>query len=170
GWVPVKFRPRPVRLVFTIKNMLVTPTVPVVHVGPSLALQVRARPERGAIDTAWQRLDGFAPIDESEVVHLTFTVNRPMSGSAHIFDNSGAFVTAINLGQIALMDAAGTLPKDGSGMFQVRLAWEGGDQNGKPVAGGVYYMRLVLKDGGGDTGEPVRIVNNVYSFGIKRSK
>jgi hypothetical protein len=169
GWVQIKFGNRPIRLVFTINNMLVTPNVPVQHAGPSLALQVRARPEKG-LDTSWQRLDGFAPLDESEIVSLTFTINRAMTGSAHIFDNSGSFVTAINLEQISQMDAAGILPKDGSGMFQVKLAWEGSDQNGKPVAGGVYYMRLVLKDGGGDTGEPVRIVNNVYSFGIKRSK
>jgi hypothetical protein len=131
GWVQIKFGNRPIRLVFTINNMLVTPNVPVQHAGPSLALQVRARPEKG-LDTSWQRLDGFAPLDESEIVSLTFTINRAMTGSAHIFDNSGSFVTAINLEQISQMDAAGILPKDGSGMFQVKLAWEGSDQNGSP--------------------------------------
>jgi len=170
GWVPVKFKPRPVRLAFTIKNMLVTPHDPASHEGPSLSLLVRARPEKGASDTSWQRLDGFPVVPQSEIVSLTFTVNRAMAGSAHIFDNSGAFATAIDMGEISKMDAAGTLPKDGSGMFQVQLAWDGRDKNGKNVAGGVYFMRLVLKDGGVDIGEPVRIVNKVYGFGIKRMK
>lgn len=169
GWVPIKFGARPIRLEFKTRNYMEAPAGLALAQQPGLSLMVRARPERGAFDTAWTRLDGFPPPNETYSVHLTMTINRPFEGSAHIFDNLGVFVAGIDLGDLKKMADAGTLPVDGSGMFQVRLAWDGRNQAFKDVASGVYWMRLVLKDNGGD-GQGVRMLNRVFGFGIKRTK
>lgn len=129
---------------------------------------VRPRPERGSADTLWSTLDGTVAPAEDQSVHLTMTVNRPLEGSAYLYDNSGVFVAALDLTPLVQLSESGLLPTDASGMVQIRVNWNGRDPEGRLVASGVYRMRLVLKDGGGDSGEPVRIVNKVYTFGIKR--
>ncbi len=169
GWVQVKIGARPIRLDFKTRNYMETPAGLALPQQPGFALMVRARPERGSFDTAWTRLDGFPPPAEAYSLHVTMTVNRAFEGSAHIFDNLGVFVVGIDLADLKKMADAGTLPVDGSGMFQVRLAWDGRDQVGKEVASGVYWMRLVLKDQGED-GQGVRMLNRVFGFGIKRMK
>lgn len=169
GWVPVKIGLRPIRLDFKLKNFLEAPLGIGIPGVPPLSVMVRARPERGAVDTAWVRLDGFAGVEERNAVHLTMTTNRPFDGGAYLFDNLGVFVFAVDLSALKKMADAGTLPMDGSGMFQVRIAWDGRDQSGKDVVSGVYWMRLVLKEQGGED-EPVKMLNKVFGFGIKRPK
>lgn len=169
GWIPVKIGARPIRLEFKTRNYMETPAGLVLVQQPGLSIMVRARPERGSFDTAWTRLDGFLPPPEAYTLHVTMTINRAFEGSAHIFDNLGVFVAGVDLESLKKMADVGMLPVDGSGMFQVRLAWDGRDQAGKDVVSGVYWMRLVLKDKGED-GQGVRMLNRVFGFGIKRMK
>jgi hypothetical protein len=167
-WVPIKMGARPIRLDFTSKTYVEIPLDDPSVTTKGMVVVVRPRPERGSADTLWSTLDGTTPPSEDQSVNLTMTVNRPLEGSAYLFDNSGVFVAALDLSPLVKLSEKGLLPTDPSGMVQVRVAWNGRDPQGRLVSSGIYRMRLVLKDGGGDTGEPIRIVNKVYTFGIKR--
>lgn len=168
SWVPLELGKRPVRLESTMRNYIDIPAGTPPATGGPMFLQIRARPERGSADTLWNRIDGVALPVTGPYLDFSLALNRPISGSVHIFDNSGVHVVSASLAPVEDLYRKGELPTDGSGMYQVQMGWTGDDTKGKPVASGVYYMRLILKDVSDNTA--VFLSNRVVPMGIHRGK
>lgn len=92
-------------------------------------------------DTSWSTLDGAGTLPDAQVVHLTMTVNRPLEGSAYLYDNSASswrpwilspLVEDVRGGQVARRrlgengDSAGRSGRDPQGCWCVlwgRCGW-----------------------------------------------
>ncbi|HOX50103.1 MAG TPA: glycoside hydrolase family 9 protein [Fibrobacteria bacterium] len=168
SWVPLELGKRPVRLESSMRNFIEVPAGTPASTGGPMFLQIRARPERGSADTLWSRIDGVTTPVTGPTLDFSLSLNRPISGSVHIFDNSGVHVVSASLSAIEELYRKGELPTDGSGMYQVRMGWTGDDAKGNPVVSGVYYMRLILKDV--SEANAVFLSNRVVPMGIHRGK
>jgi hypothetical protein len=162
--VPVAFGQRPPRLDFKLYGFVDydktwTP-------GAVVPFQTWVR-QRGE---AWMLPDGTAPSDvvDAHFLGMELTLNQFLDGYAYIFDYTGVFVAKADFRDIRKMVDEGRFQADGSGTYQIRLAWDGRTSEGKMVASGVYYMRLVLKFRLEGATKPY-LVNRVYSLGFKRA-
>ncbi|QQS05773.1 MAG: glycoside hydrolase family 9 protein [Fibrobacterota bacterium] len=170
SWVMIELGKRPLRLDVSMNNFIDLPAGTPLSTGGPLFLQIRPRPELGSSDTLWQRLDGIAVPLSGKTLNVLLSVNRPISGSIHIFDNSGVHVVSRTLAPLEELypTKAFDKVKDSSGMFQIQVGWTGEDKHLRPVASGVYYMRLILKDVSDNTA--VFLSNRVVPMGIHRGK
>jgi hypothetical protein len=162
-WVPIVFGPRPIRVDFKVHGYMLVPDGSVGHPGPSTQVWYRARGDR-----TWTDLGGAGEVlDTTGFVGITATINRPMSGGAYIFDNSGVHVASLDLSALAQLSRSGALPVDAAGMYQIRIAWDGRLRDGNWAASGAYVVRLLLKDESEEGN--VGFVNRVFRMGFKKS-
>lgn len=161
-WVPVTFGMRPVQISFVFQSyMEYTGWDP--PSGPAMQVWVRARG-----DAVWLRTDGSVVSDTTHMIGATITINNPIGGSVYIYDNAGIFVASLDLSPISALDARGLLPTDPSGMYQIRIGWDGMTEGGNWASSGIYLMRIVLKGAGLHGGTTTGIFNQVYKLGFKR--
>jgi hypothetical protein len=161
-WVPVTFGLRPVQISFVFQSyMEYTGWNP--PSGPPMQVWMRGRG-----DAVWLNTDSSAVSDTTHVIGATITINNPVGGSVYIYDNAGIFVASLDLSPIASLAAQGRLPTDPSGMYQVRIGWDGMTENGKWSSSGIYLMRIVLTGTGLHGGNTTGIFNQVYKLGFKR--
>ena len=78
-------------------------------------------------------------------------LNRiPSTLGMYVYDNLGVFVLKENLSNLDTLVSSGVLRRDLRGNYQIWLAWNGKDAQGRDAATGVYTIRVFgwLKDGG----------------------
>jgi len=166
-WVPVTFGLRPPRLKTELRAYFEYDGIR--PLGTGSAFQTWVFDRDAGESGLWKGTDGSTPadVDSTHFASLTLTLNQVLEGAAYIFDNAGIFVATANFDNLRKMAAAGLLPMDAAGNYQVKFVWDGRTQSGKLASSGVYYMRLVLKFQIESLGKP-HIVNRVYTLGFKR--
>jgi hypothetical protein len=164
-WVPITFGARPVRVDFKFQTYEEYDESWPIRSGSSLQVWVRGRG-----DDTWLSVTDSTPVpDTLHTVGVTISLNRILDGAVFIYDNAGTYVASMDLSPITALYAQGKLPTDASGMYQLKLSWDGRTQEKRLVSSGVYFMRLILKksaqdDADGSSG----IFNRVYKLGFKR--
>ncbi len=167
-WTPVVFGLRPPRLETKLHSYVEFDGIwPFVSRTP---FQTWLRGQDVFGDERWILPDGTVPPDTtaSRFLGLTLTLNQFLEGFAYIFDNGGVYVASVDFEEIRKAAAEGRFQADESGIYKVRLAWDGRSASGRPVASGPYHMRLILKFDVEGEDKP-RIVNRVFTLGFKRS-
>jgi hypothetical protein len=102
--------------------------------------------------------------DLTKVLGIKIRLNRPLEGQVMIYDNSGTFVTSIDLApmkQAWLADSANS-----DMMREVWIVWNGTVSTGKFAASGIYLFRAVVKTDNGDGSFEFR--NLVWRLGWHR--
>lgn len=149
--------PRALTILSEEKSFLV-PNVPGVQVvgGPLSAPKL--------VDPATGALASGEICPEDRCTGPTLELNQPVRVTLFVYDRLGVWVagTDVEITQ-ATLDAIGT---DRLGRTTIRLRWDLADTRGKPVAGGIYPMRLLVTRPT-DQGK-VFVANHVWKVGIKR--
>lgn len=167
-WAPVVFGVRPPRLETTIHSYVEYDGIwPFLSKTP---FQTWLWGQDAFGEERWILPDGSAPPDtaSSHFLGITLTLNQFLEGFAYIYDNGGVYVASANFEEIRKAAAEGRFQADESGVYKVRLAWDGRSASGRPVTSGPYHMRLILKFDVEGQDKP-RIVNKVFTLGFKRS-
>jgi hypothetical protein len=123
---------------------------------------------RGNGDSSWILPDGSTVSDTGHQVGAVVTANTRLGGTAYFYDNTGVFAVAGNLAEVAAMSIQDRLPKDSSGTYQIRIAWDGRLEDGTFASSGIYVVRLVLLYHSQESFK-TKIVNRVFRVGIKRA-
>ena len=129
---------------------------------------------RGRGDDTWlYTADSSAVGDTLHTVGVTITLNRVLDGAVFLYDNAGTYVSSLDLTPIVALYQQGRLPTDASGMYQMKITWDGRTKEGKLASSGVYFMRLILKDynveGTEGASSTTGIFNKIYKLGFKRT-
>lgn len=161
--VPVEFGRRPPRfeIVFQPRKR--------VYLGwtlPKEPFQVQVRAQG---DDAWTDLASGFPSGSvtNQQIGPVITTNQPLRGTAILYDNQGTYVATQELDLVGEAFVRGAIATDASNQYQIRLAWNGVSQSGRPAASGVYTLRLVLRQNLAGDGELPEwtLVNQLYRFG-----
>lgn len=164
-WVPITFGARPVRVDFSFQTYEEYDESWPIRSGSSLQVWVRGRG-----DDTWLSATDSTPVpDTLHTVGVTISLNRILDGAVFLYDNAGTYVASMDLSPIGALYAQGKLPTDASGMYQMKLTWDGRTKEGKLVSSGIYFMRLILKKSSLDDADgSSSVFNRVYKLGIKR--
>jgi hypothetical protein len=96
------------------------------------------------------------------IAHL----NRiPERFGLYIYDNLGVTVLHKDLSNLAAQVAQGKIPRTRRGDYQLWLGWNGLAETGKPVASGVYSMRVY---GWVKEGNRILFLNEIKNTGFYR--
>lgn len=142
--VPIKFGIRPPRFELGFHPTSVRkPASPDSRSATGDALLVLTR--RAGGDTAWSDIEGRAVQVDGDRIGLLVKANFPYDGTVAVFDNLGTFVAGVDLARLKAAGLSGAVQTDPSGQYETWIAWNGTDANGKPVASGVYLLRVILR-------------------------
>ncbi len=163
-WTPLEYGAVPAHMEVELPNPMVKADGYVVPPGePAIQPFVRKSPA-----DPWTLPDGIAaPGDTRRFSGMLVKLNRvPENVILYIYDNLGNSVAYQELPMFRQWVDKGQITRTRRGDLEVWLAWDGMDQNGRPVGSGVYLMRAVawMKDG-----SQTRIVNQLRKTGIQRA-
>ena len=168
-WVPVTFGSRPIRVDFKFQTYEEYDESWPVRPGSSVQVWVRGRGDDRWVSTS----DSSAIPDTTHTLGATITLNRVLDGMVFLYDNAGTYVSSLDLSSIVSMYKQNRLPTDASGMYQMKITWDGRSKEGKLASSGVYFMRLILKDSNVEGSEGASattgILNKIYKLGFKRA-
>jgi hypothetical protein len=144
---------------------------PVVTLGafefPPAELPV-ARWVRATEDAPWRSVDGRRSEDISRYSGLVVRLNRiPHTMRLYIYDNLGVDVLNIEFDDFAALVETGALQRTRRGDYELWLAWNGKDAQGRNVATGVYAVRTLVRIKDDEFGHLV--LHGIRKLGIHRS-
>jgi len=150
AWVPLEFGPRP-----DITGMGAYPPVrriPHGLVPPPDEAPLRILVRASATGT-WQTLDGTPVQDTARLGGIWIESNRPLDGTAYIYDNLGIHVAGLDLDRLDAAFSNGDLERSGlldpRGRGRFWLAWNGTSDRRTLVSSGIYTFRVVTRAGEG---------------------
>lgn len=126
---------------------------------PGIQLSTVADGTRRTIDASGSPTPSSTPCPESRCTGPDLDIDGPVRVALVVLDRIGTFVAGWEGGIDA--EAFGRLDAERPGRARVSLRWDLSDQAGRPVADGVYLMRLVVR---GDDDAPI---NHVWVLGVR---
>jgi fibro-slime domain-containing protein len=143
--------------VLTQEMRLATPSLPGIQVQAGSGNATRlVDPATGTVGTG-------VPCLENRCIGPTLELNQSVRVALLVYDRLGVFVAGTDLEITqATLDAIGT---DRLGRTTVKLRWDLADARAKPVAGGIYLMRLLVTRPS-EQGT-VFVANQVWKVGVK---
>jgi len=163
AWVPIEFGPHPLRFdARPYPSMRVVPSGSVPAAGETPLRILLNDPVTGA----WKTIGGDPVADTSLLAGILLSLNAPLSGTIYLYDNLGTYVGSIGLAELSAVFTSPQLAsvQDGKGLVRAWVSWNG-TSAGRPVADGVYTIRLV----GYPTDGTGSMINRLYRIGRKHA-
>lgn len=127
-----------------------------------------ARWVRATEEAPWTSVDGRRSEDISRYSGLVVRLNRiPHTLKLYIYDNLGVDVLNIEFDDFAGLVESGALQRTRRGDYELWLAWNGKDAQGRKVATGVYAVRALVRIKDDEFGHLV--LHGIRKVGIHRS-
>jgi fibro-slime domain-containing protein len=146
--------------VFSEEQQFTAPSLPGIQILGGMEASPRV------VDPSTGALTGGTPCPETRCIGPTLELNQPVRVTLFVYDRLGVHVAGTDLEVTqSILDAIGT---DRLGRTSLRLRWDLADTRAKPVAGGVYLMRLLVSRQS-EQGK-VLVANQVWKVGVKRGE
>jgi hypothetical protein len=164
-WTPIRFDPLPLWITVDLPApMLLDRGQILTKNKPPVTLLVRRGPE----EPEWKPLPGGTALARpiEDYARVVVTLNRiPDEGGMYIYDRMGVAVGKVEFAAVQRAAEAGLLARTSRGEFQILLAWNGCDAEGRKVATGVYLARVYgwIRDD-----HHSEAVNVVRKIGVRR--
>lgn len=168
-WTPILWgHPRPF-LTLTVPHAVVRSGTLAAPVGEEPISVMTLQGTTSSDTSSWQTVEGpvLTKTDlDTRIGGVVVHLNRiPQTLGLYIYDNLGVMVLHKDLSDLAAQAAQGKLSQTHRGDYLLWLGWDGLDQNGQPVASGVYYFRVYgwIKEG-----SRLLLMNQIRNTGFYR--
>jgi hypothetical protein len=142
-WTPIRFGVPPIWISVEVPEpLLVDKGQEIPRSEPTVTVLVRKNEDV----PVWTPLPGGVGLSRpmDDYASVVVTLNRiPTEGGMYIYDRLGVAVAKVELDGLRAADEAGLIDRTRQGDFQVLLAWNGCDSQGRKVASGIYLARVL---------------------------
>ena len=146
--------------VFSEEQQFTAPSV------PGIQILGGSDPSPRLLDPSTGAVSGGTTCPENRCIGPALELNQPVRITLFVYDRLGVHVAGTDLEVTqTTLDAIGT---DRLGRTSLRLRWDLADTRAKPVAGGIYLMRLLVSRQG-EQGKEL-VANHVWKVGVKRNE
>jgi hypothetical protein len=165
-WVPIRWMEPSPRLELEVPNPIARASEASVPSNEP-AISVLVRPAEGSawgVGSGSTSPDLSTPEGRTRLGGVVVRLNRlPRELGVYIYDNMGVAVLSHDVTDIESLAQAGILARTRRGDYEIWLAWDGKDQNGRLASTGVYTFRVF---GRVEDGSQLFLLNQIRKTGF----